>query len=49
MTEWHKEDATENEWLHWRPSGDMFEARCGPEQLSYALSAFRDFADPGQT
>lgn len=46
--EWHREEASESEWLHWRSTGDTFEARCGPGDLARALAAFQSFARSAQ-
>ena len=43
-TEWNRDDESDDVWLHWRSTGDMFEARCGPNELSRALAAFQAFA-----
>lgn len=43
-TDWEREEASEGDWLHWRSTGDMFEARCSPTNLSRALGAFQTFA-----
>jgi hypothetical protein len=43
-TDWHKDETNENTWVHWRSTGQMFEARCGPDDLTRALAAFRSFA-----
>lgn len=48
VTEWHKQEQSPDEWLHWRSTGDMFEARCGPMNLSDALDAFQAFAQTAQ-
>ena len=39
--DWRTADETDNVWLHWRSTGDMFEARCGPSDLARALAAFQ--------
>jgi hypothetical protein len=44
-TEWHRNDKSDLEWLHWRSTGEMFEARCGVADLPRALEAFRMFAE----
>ncbi len=44
VTDWHKEETSEDTWLHWRSTGHMFEARCGPGDLTRALAAFQSFA-----
>lgn len=31
-------------WLHWRTTRVAFEARCGPNDLTLAIQAFKDFA-----
>jgi hypothetical protein len=38
-TEWRREEASAEDWLHWRSTGEMFEARCGPGNVSQALAA----------
>jgi hypothetical protein len=47
--EWHKNEASEDTWLYWRSTGDMFEARCGPKDLARALAAFQMFASSAET
>lgn len=44
VTDWHKDEESEHVWLHWRSTGRMFEARCGPTNLPRALAAFQNFA-----
>jgi len=42
--DWHREEESDAVWLHWRSTGEMFEARCGPNDLERALAAFQAFA-----
>ncbi|MGK2854524.1 MAG: Imm53 family immunity protein [Microbacteriaceae bacterium] len=42
--DWHHDERSEHVWLHWRSTGQTFEARCGPTDLPRALAAFQDFA-----
>lgn len=49
VTDWHKDEESEHMWLHWRSTGQMFEARCGPTDLPRALTAFQDFATSAVT
>ena len=49
VAEWHREEASEHVWLHWRSTGEMFEARCGPNGLELALAAFQAFAESSET
>lgn len=44
VTEWHA-TTTALTGLHWRSTGDGFEARCGPNDLLRALAAFQAFAE----
>lgn len=30
VIDWQRADESDDVWLHWRSTGDMFEARCGP-------------------
>jgi hypothetical protein len=43
-TDWHRDEESPDAWLHWRATGEMFEARCGPTDLPRALAVFQDFA-----
>ena len=44
VSDWQRDEKSEHAWLHWRSTGLMFEARCGPRDLARALAAFEDFA-----
>lgn len=48
VVDWVRSEQDEMRWLHWRSTGDRFEARCGPRELGRALDAFRVFAGPTQ-
>lgn len=48
VTDWHVVDGPGDSWLHWRATGRMFEARCGPGDLVRALDHFRSFAAHGE-
>lgn len=41
---WRRTQTTEDDWRHWRSTGDTFEARRGPMNLPDALAAFEGFA-----
>jgi len=41
--DWSRRD-DDSGWLHWRSTGVMFEARCGPSELGAAIEAFILFA-----
>jgi hypothetical protein len=45
VVDWTRVDEDDDSWLHWRSTGSMFEARCGPRDLGRALEAFHHFAD----
>jgi hypothetical protein len=47
VVDWQRVDEGDDVWLHWRSTGDMFEARCGPTDLARALATFQAFAQPG--
>ena len=42
--DWHKNETSEDVRLHWRSTGEMVEARCGPQDLVRALAAFEAVA-----
>jgi hypothetical protein len=44
VTDWHRDETSEHVWVHWRSTGQAFEARCGPKDLARALAAFQAFA-----
>lgn len=44
VADWQRIDEGDDQWVHWRATGVMFEARCGPGDLERALRAFRTFA-----
>jgi hypothetical protein len=49
ISDWHRREDSDDNWLHWRSTGDTFEARCGPGNLSEALVTFRAFAQEART
>lgn len=44
VADWHRSETSEQVWLQWRATGDVFEAACGPNDLARALAAFQRFA-----
>ena len=48
LVDWVKSEESELRWLHWRSTGLMFEARCGPRDLERALATFEAFATQGR-
>ena len=45
VMDWHRNDESDARWMHWRSTGETFEARCGASDLERALDAFRTFAE----
>ena len=48
VVDWQTDEESEEVWVHWRSTGRVFEARCGPRDLERALLAFQAFALQGR-
>jgi len=42
--DWTQSDRNDDDWLHWRSTGTMFEARCSANNLERAIESFLAFA-----
>ena len=49
MQDWVRWERDELAWLYWRSTGLVFEAACGPAELTRALDTFRGFALAGES
>lgn len=42
---WELADRDDDDWLHYRCEGDVFQAACGVSNFPQALAAFRSFVE----
>lgn len=41
--DWVKSERSENDWVFYRSTGELFEAACGPLNLAEAIERFMEF------